>query len=120
MRRLLEAIGSPERGLRTVHVAGTKGKGSTVAFLENILRESGYKVGAYTSPRVRSVGEMFRVDGREATKTDLDRLLMEVKARVEALGLRPTYFEVMTAVAYVILHIQRRMRGHAGSDWIRG
>ncbi len=106
MRRLLEAIGSPQEGLRTIHVAGTKGKGSTVAFLENILMQSGYKVGAYTSPSVRSLGEMFRVGGREAAEQDLDRLLIGLKERVEATeGLRPTYFEVMTAMAYVVMRI---------------
>ncbi len=110
MRRLLEAIGSPQEGLRTIHVAGTKGKGSTVAFLENILLQSGYKVGAYTSPSVRSLGEMFRVGGQEATEQDVDRLLVGLKERVEATdGLRPTYFEVMTAMAYVVIGIGWRI-----------
>ena len=103
MRQLLDALGSPQKGLRTVHVAGTKGKGSTVAFLENILLQSGYKVGAFTSPKVRSVGELFRVDGREASEVALDRLLTWVRARVEAESLNPTYFEVMTALAYVLI-----------------
>jgi dihydrofolate synthase / folylpolyglutamate synthase len=111
MRRLLEAIGSPQEGLRTIHVAGTKGKGSTVAFLESILMQSGYKVGAYTSPSVKSSGEMFRVGGQEATEQELDRLLMGFKEQVEATeGLRPTYFEVMTAMAYVVIGIGHGFR----------
>ena len=92
--------GSPHKGLRTVHVAGTKGKGSTVAFLERILMESGYRVGAYTSPSLRSVGEMFRLGGREATEAEVDTVLAAVKAGVEAGGLRPSYFEVVTAGAF--------------------
>ena len=48
MHALLEALDHPEKNLRCIHVAGTKGKGSVVAFIESILRESGYKVGCYS------------------------------------------------------------------------
>ena len=64
------------------------------------MLESGYRVGAYTSPSVRSVNELFRVDGVEATDEVVERVLKEVRARVEGAGLRPSYFEVMTAVAF--------------------
>ncbi len=48
MHRLMEHLGSPQKGLKCVHVAGTKGKGSTAAFIESVLLESGYSVGLYT------------------------------------------------------------------------
>lgn len=48
MHRLLEALDHPEKNLRCIHVAGTKGKGSVAAFMESILKESGYKVGCYS------------------------------------------------------------------------
>ena len=61
MRKLLEAFGHPEDRLRFVHVAGSKGKGSTCAFLAAILRASGYRVGLYTSPHLYSYFERIRV-----------------------------------------------------------
>ena len=71
-----------------------------MAFLERILMESGYRVGAYTSPSVRSLGEMFRVGGQEATEAEVEGVLAAVKAGMEAGGLRPSYFEVVTAGAF--------------------
>ena len=62
MRQLLELVGNPHRRLRIVHVAGSKGKGSTSAQLASILHEAGYRVGLFTSPHLVSVEERIQVD----------------------------------------------------------
>lgn len=113
MRRLLAAIGDPHRRLRVVHVAGTKGKGSTVAMLAAVLEEAGHRVGRYMSPHVHALEERIAVDGRPIPTADLvaafERLIPaveEMDRRAARRGGRgPTWFEVMTAAAF--LHFVR-------------
>ena len=107
MRRLLAAVGNPHRRLRVVHVAGTKGKGSTVAMLAAVLEEAGHRVGRYMSPHVHMLEERIAVDGRPISSTDLvaafDRVIPAVAALDQKAARRghrgPTWFEVMTAAA---------------------
>ena len=63
MFRLLQLIGDPQRDQRIIHVAGTKGKGSTCAMLSSILQQAGYRTGLYTSPHLLRVEERLAVDG---------------------------------------------------------
>lgn len=113
MRRLLAAIGSPQENLPVVHVAGTKGKGSTVAMIAAILDESGHRVGCYLSPHVHRVEERISVNGRPITTAALLAAFATVIPAVDALdrsaatrgGRGPTWFEVLTAVA--MLHFAR-------------
>jgi dihydrofolate synthase/folylpolyglutamate synthase len=86
MRRLLARLGDPHRRLRVVHVAGTKGKGSTAAMLAAILRQSGYRTGLFTSPHLCRVEERFQVDGRPITAPELTALLNEIYAAVAPSG----------------------------------
>lgn len=60
---LMALTGHPERGLRSVHVAGTNGKGSTSHLIASVLQEAGYKVGLHTSPHLKDFRERFRIDG---------------------------------------------------------
>jgi dihydrofolate synthase/folylpolyglutamate synthase len=107
MRRLLAAIGSPQERLPVVHVAGTKGKGSTVAMIAAILAAGGHKVGAYLSPHVHAIEERISVRGRPISATALVEAFATVIPAVDAMdraadrrgGRGPTWFEVMTAVA---------------------
>jgi dihydrofolate synthase/folylpolyglutamate synthase len=109
MRRLLAAIGNPHRSLAVVHVAGTKGKGSTVAMLAAILEEAGYRTGRYMSPHVHSLEERICVDGRSLSGADLVAAARIVKPAVEALDVAAarrgacgvTWFEIVTALAFV-------------------
>jgi dihydrofolate synthase/folylpolyglutamate synthase len=108
MRRLLRELGSPERAFRVVHVAGTKGKGSTVAMLAGALTAAGHRVGCYLSPHVHALEERISVGGRPIAAADLVRAFAEVIPVVDRLdaaagrGQRgPTWFEVLTAVAFV-------------------
>lgn len=109
VRRLLAAVGSPHRGLRVAHIAGTKGKGSTVTMLAEILTAAGHRVGRYTSPHVHRLEERICVDGSEIGGRELVAAFNAVIPAVEELDRsagnqrhrRPTWFEVVTAAAFV-------------------
>ena len=110
MRTLMARLGNPERGLRILHVAGSKGKGSTSAMFAGILRQAGYRTGLFTSPHLCQVEERFQVDGQPITPLELAELLDEVRRCIlsEARSVLPlpTFFEVATAVGF--LHFARR------------
>ncbi len=78
MQRLLAAMGNPHRNIKTVHIAGTKGKGSTVAMVAGMLRNCGYKVGTYTSPHIMDVRERIAIDGDRVGETAFTRLMQAV------------------------------------------
>lgn len=115
MRALLARLGNPQQRLRILHVAGSKGKGSTAAMLAAILREAGYRAGLFTSPHLCRVEERIQVDGRAIAPHELTALLADVQEAVQmesatngpiALSLTPTFFEVATAAG--LLHFVRR------------
>jgi dihydrofolate synthase/folylpolyglutamate synthase len=109
MRRLLVAVGSPHERFPVVHVAGTKGKGSTVAMLAAILGAAGHRVGRYMSPHVNSIDERIHVAGRPISAADFVTAFETVIPAVESLDARaarrggrgPTWFEALTAAAFV-------------------
>ncbi|MCK4849943.1 MAG: bifunctional folylpolyglutamate synthase/dihydrofolate synthase [Phycisphaerae bacterium] len=103
MRRLLGKLGAPHRMLNAVHIAGTKGKGSTAAMLAAMLQGSGFRVGLYTSPHLVELRERIQVNGRMISEPELRVLLGKVFTAVKKLGngREPTFFEIMTAVAFV-------------------
>ena len=113
MRRLLELLGSPQHDFPVVHVAGTKGKGSTVAMLAGILGEAGHRVGRYMSPHVHTVEERICVAGRPISGQELVAAFDAVIPAVEEMdrvaarrgARRPTWFEAVTAAA--LLHFSR-------------
>ena len=96
MRALLEELRDPQSGLPAVHVVGTNGKSTATRKVEELLRGSGLRVGAYLSPHVRSWAERIRVDGAEA---GLEETLAEVRPAAERL--EATQFEALTAAAFV-------------------
>lgn len=110
VERLLEELGSPHKGMKYVHIAGTNGKGSTSAYISSILRASGYKTGLYTSPYVQQFNERMQVDGVQIGDQELADIVSEIALaaeRVEAGGLRrPTIFEFITALGFV--HFKRK------------
>jgi len=106
MRGLLRLLGDPHEGLRIVHVAGSKGKGSTSAMLASVLGRAGYRTGLFTSPHLSRIEERIQVDGQPVTAEELTALLADVRAVVEGAGLRPTFFEIATALGF--LHFRRR------------
>lgn len=101
---LLGLMGDPQKKLRFVHVAGTNGKGSTVAFIGSILQESGYRVGVYTSPYIQRFTERIKIGGEEIDGGDLARITGFVKRNADRMlemgDNHPTEFEIVTAVAF--------------------
>src|SRR5262245_6861354 len=109
MRALLARLGDPHRRLRVLHVAGSKGKGSTAAMLTAVLSRAGYRTGRFTSPHLNAVEERFLVGGEAITPGELAVLLTQVRDTLERKGLPggpPTFFEIATAVGF--LHFVRR------------
>ncbi len=96
MRRVLDRLGSPDRRVPFVHVAGTNGKGSVCAFIEGILRAAGYKTGLFTSPYVTRFNERIRVNGMDIPDEDLVRTLERVIPVLEELQADPAEFELVT------------------------
>lgn len=102
---LCKKLGSPERSLRCIHIAGTNGKGSVAAYTASILEKAGYRVGKYTSPNLLCVNERVSVNGECIPDAELHRILSDIEPlskEIEAeTGLAPTQFEIWTAMAFV-------------------
>jgi dihydrofolate synthase/folylpolyglutamate synthase len=109
MRALLERLGNPQEQLQIVHIAGSKGKGSTAAMLASVLQQAGYRTGLFTSPHLCRVEERVQLDGQPISQEDLTALMREIEPAVlglEAHGSPPTFFEIVTALGF--LHFARR------------
>jgi dihydrofolate synthase/folylpolyglutamate synthase len=107
IQRLLDLVGNPERDLSVVHIAGSKGKGSTALWLESLLRAAGETVGTFTSPHLERWTERFRIQGCEVEEAQLAQVLGSLRPHVEALQARdasraPSFFDVTTAAAFVL------------------
>ncbi|XP_074328985.1 dihydrofolate synthetase isoform X2 [Apium graveolens] len=106
MERLMQLLGNPHLKFQAIHVAGTKGKGSTAAFLSNILRAQGYSVGCYTSPHIHSIRERISVGRRSepvsAKSLNLlfQRIKMMLDQAIENEDKRISHFEMLTAMAF--------------------
>ena len=102
---LLEELGHPEDNLKIVHIAGTNGKGSIFAYLSSILIAAGFKFGRYISPTISCYEERFQINGEYITKDKLALLYNIVeeamKREEEKTGLKPTLFEVETAISFL-------------------
>jgi dihydrofolate synthase / folylpolyglutamate synthase len=95
---LCEALGNPHRRVKTVHVAGTNGKGSTSHMLASILQTSGYKTGLYTSPHLKSFTERIRIDGQEIPEHYVLDFVNRVVPVIEQV--QPSFFEITVAMAF--------------------
>ncbi len=106
IERLLERMGNPQHAARSVHVAGTKGKGSASAMIASILTQAGYRTGLYTSPHLLSFTERIQVNGKPIAEDGWASLTEFIKPHVEAenalgdLGELTTY-EILTAMAFI-------------------
>lgn len=100
IRGLLKALGNPHEKLPPViHVAGTNGKGSTIAFLRSILRAGGYRVHCYTSPHLVAFNERILLQEKQITDEFLYEILEECRIAAEKHAIQPTFFEGTTAAA---------------------
>jgi dihydrofolate synthase/folylpolyglutamate synthase len=100
MRTLLRKLGNPQEQFKSIHVAGTKGKGSTCAMTAAMLQANGYKVGLYTSPHLCDIRERISINGEMISQADFGRLVKLVEPIVSHSRPTPTYFDVLTAVAF--------------------
>ncbi len=108
IRAICEALGHPERQFRCVHIAGTNGKGSVAAMVDEALRAAGHRTGRYTSPHLVHLEERIAVAGAPVNAAMLDGALETVRAAVDglraagSLEVHPTFFEITTAAAFVV------------------
>lgn len=105
VHHLLYLLGNPERNVRAIHIAGTNGKGSTVAYLCHLFRQAGYTVGTFTSPYIRNFNERIRLNGTSISDTDLIALIQMIRPLVEEMDQDPelegiTEFEIITAMMF--------------------
>lgn len=114
MRQLLTRLGasgggmgSPDAGLRIIHIAGTKGKGSTAAMIAAVLTASGHRTGVYSSPHLERIEERFTIDGQPIGEEELVDLVARLRVVVETIDAEvpaadaPTFFDITTALALV-------------------
>lgn len=97
---LMALMRSPHRKFRSVHVAGTNGKGSTASFIATMLQAAGYRVGLYTSPHLVSFTERIRINTVPVTEATVVELAGRVRDASRNAALNPTFFEVATAMAF--------------------
>lgn len=107
--QILEGLGQPQNAYRTIHVAGTNGKGSVASMLAGILQAAGFSVGLYTSPHLIHFNERIRIDGRPVTDPEIVDAYRAIR-KVQDGDREPTFFEFTTAMA---LHLFKQQR----VDW---
>jgi dihydrofolate synthase / folylpolyglutamate synthase len=106
MKALCSSMKNPQTDLRCVHIAGTKGKGSTAAMTESVLRAAGYKTGLYTSPHLETVRERIQIDGKPISERDFSAFVHVVQRTLSKQKANPrhgafTYFELLTLMAFL-------------------
>ncbi|MCK5306127.1 MAG: bifunctional folylpolyglutamate synthase/dihydrofolate synthase [Candidatus Omnitrophica bacterium] len=111
VREILNFLDNPHEKITAIHIAGTKGKGSTAAFISSILKKAGYKTGLYTSPHLHDFRERIQLNSRKISKRDLMRVVKKVKVAVDEYlekgSSRPTFFEIYTIAAFLYFSYKR-------------
>jgi len=105
IKKFLKKVGEPQDKLKVIHIAGTNGKGSTAAFIFEILKAGGYKAGLYTSPHLIDVNERIKIDDKNISKEIFDTLLD--KYLEKAIEYKLSYFEYLTVLAFIYFADQR-------------
>ncbi|WP_298869439.1 folylpolyglutamate synthase/dihydrofolate synthase family protein [uncultured Gimesia sp.] len=116
MRELLKLLGNPQASVDTIHIAGTKGKGSTSAMIAEMLTAAGYRTGLFTSPHVTNYRERILIDGCQIEPEQLVALVTEIAQAVEQMDhgpgkMNPTFFELTTALAW--MHFRQQQIDYA-------
>jgi dihydrofolate synthase/folylpolyglutamate synthase len=96
--KLLQGLGNPHTRFKSIHIAGTNGKGSSAHMLASILQSAGYRTGLYTSPHLKQFTERIKVDGKEADKQFVCSFIEHMKPGIEEL--EPSFFEITVAMAF--------------------
>lgn len=96
--KLLSYLGNPETSFKSIHVAGTNGKGSTSHILASVFQEAGYKTGLYTSPHLTDFRERIKIDGEMITKDKVTEFINKISLIIEEI--KPSFFELTVAMAF--------------------
>jgi dihydrofolate synthase/folylpolyglutamate synthase len=99
--QILTNLGSPEKRFKSIHIAGTNGKGSIASYITSILRNAGFKTGLYTSPHLVKFNERFVIDGRQVSDDDVVEAYLAVK-QADTAERQATFFELATAMAFYL------------------
>src|SRR5512139_1856277 len=100
VNHLLDRLGRPDRAYRSIHIAGTKGKGSTAAMIESCLRAAGYRTGFYTSPHLHTFRERMRINNEYISREMFAQLVDELEPHLNAVE-SVTWFEIVTTLAFM-------------------
>jgi dihydrofolate synthase / folylpolyglutamate synthase len=111
IKKILYHLNDPHLKIPSIHIAGTNGKGSTAAYVESILRTSGFRVGLFTSPHLLDFSERIQIDRVPISKTDFASNVSEVKEAIQNLDAGTTYFEFATLLAFLYFFKEK-------PDWI--
>ncbi len=95
---LCEALGNPHQKFKSIHVAGTNGKGSTAHMLASVLQSAGYKTGLYTSPHLKSFTERIRINGQEVSQAFVVDFVNRIRPHIDRI--KPSFFEITVAMAF--------------------
>ncbi|MCB0488849.1 MAG: bifunctional folylpolyglutamate synthase/dihydrofolate synthase, partial [Cyclobacteriaceae bacterium] len=95
---LCQALGNPHQKLKTIHVGGTNGKGSSSHMIAAILQQQGYKTGLYTSPHLKEFTERIRVDGQQVSEDFVVSFVERIRPEIERI--KPSFFEITVAMAF--------------------
>ena len=102
IKKLLKSLGNPEDKIPGIIIAGTNGKGSVASAISSVLSAQGYIVGLYTSPHLVNITERIKINAVLISDSDLSSIILEIKETVqESLSETPSYFEIITAAAFV-------------------
>jgi dihydrofolate synthase/folylpolyglutamate synthase len=112
VEELLSRMGNPQLAAKTIHIAGTKGKGSVAVMIAQVLSASGYKTGLYTSPHLHNLRERISIDGSLISEAEFAAAMAEVKPFIESMKQdasfrQLTYFEALTALAFAYFQKKR-------------
>ena len=109
--KILELLGNPHKNIKCIHIAGTNGKGSTTAMINEILCRAGYKVGMYTSPYLEEFEERIQINNENISRNDLAKIITEVSRAVDKVILlgyeHPTEFEIITCAMYLHFYLKK-------------
>jgi dihydrofolate synthase / folylpolyglutamate synthase len=106
MQKLQDILQNPHYSFKSIHVAGSNGKGSTASFIASMLRHAGYKVGLYTSPHLMDYNERIQINGRHITNSEISNILNYVEPIISQSNLNITFFELTTTLAF--LHFRQQ------------
>jgi dihydrofolate synthase/folylpolyglutamate synthase len=101
MQAILEQLGNPHEQFRSIHIAGTNGKGSTIAMMSAMLQECGYAVGEFTSPHLVDVRERIAINGTLMARPTFTEMVKRISEACGKIGEDPNYFEVITAIGFL-------------------